>query len=128
MQYAVKSGLCIAIITGAYSDAIRLRYSRLGVEDIYTGASIKINVFNEWVRKRNLRKDEIIYVGDDIPDYEVMKAVGCPCCPADAATEIKEISRYVSLIRGGDGCARDIIEQVMRAQGLWLEDKKAFGW
>lgn len=128
IQYAVKSGLIIAIITGACTNSIKLRYSRLGVEDIYMGADVKIDVFNEWLRKRNLHAAEVVYMGDDIPDYEVMKQVGCPCCPCDAATEIKEISRYISTIEGGHGCARDVIEQVMRAKGIWLKDKKAFGW
>ncbi len=128
IQYAVKSGLRIAIITGADTEAVRLRYSKLGVEDIYTGAEVKLGIYDEWKRRRNLRDEEIAYAGDDIPDLEVMKTAGCPCCPADAADEIKEVSRYVSAFTGGDGCARDIIERVMRAQGVWLRDKRAFGW
>jgi 3-deoxy-D-manno-octulosonate 8-phosphate phosphatase (KDO 8-P phosphatase) len=67
-------------------------------------------------------------MGDDIPDLEVMQHCGCPCCPADAATEVREVSRYVSHLRGGYGCGRDVIEQVMRAQGKWLSDQDAFGW
>jgi 3-deoxy-D-manno-octulosonate 8-phosphate phosphatase (KDO 8-P phosphatase) len=67
-------------------------------------------------------------VGDDIPDYEIMKVVGCPCCPADACSDIKEISTYISPYEGGKGCARDIIEQILRAKGLWLSSAKAFGW
>ncbi len=72
--------------------------------------------------------DEIIFVGDDVPDYEVMSRCGCPCCPADAGPDIKSISRYISSANGGYGVGRDIIEQVLRAQGKWLADKKAFGW
>lgn len=128
IQYAVKSGLNIAIITGARTESIKIRYSKLGVKDIYIAAGVKVEIFEDWINKYNLKEDEIIYMGDDIPDYEVMKRVGCPCCPADAVPEIKEISRYVSTYKGGDGCARDIIEQVMKAQGIWMKDKKAFGW
>ncbi len=128
IQYAVKSGLNIAIITGARTESIKIRYSKLGVKDIYIAAGVKVEIFEDWINKYNLKEDEIIYMGDDIPDYEVMKRVGCPCCPADAVPEIKEISRYVSTYKGGDGCARDVIEQVMKAQGIWMKDKKAFGW
>jgi 3-deoxy-D-manno-octulosonate 8-phosphate phosphatase (KDO 8-P phosphatase) len=67
-------------------------------------------------------------VGDDIPDYEVMREAGCPCCPADACSDIKEISRYISPYNGGMGCARDILEQILRAKGLWMSHAKAFGW
>ena len=70
----------------------------------------------------------MLYMGDDIPDYEVMQLVGCPVCPADAAPEIKAISRYVSPFVGGQGAARDVIEQVLKAQGQWMSDKIAFGW
>ncbi len=128
IQYAVKSGLNIAIITGARTESIKIRYSKLGVKDIYIAAGVKVEIFEDWINKYSLKEDEIIYMGDDIPDYEVMKRVGCPCCPADAVPEIKEISRYVSTYKGGDGCARDVIEQVMKAQGIWMKDKKAFGW
>jgi len=76
----------------------------------------------------NMTAEEVIYVGDDIPDYEIMQQSGCPCCPADACTDIKAIARYVSDRNGGEGCGRDIIEQVLRAQGKWLSDERAFGW
>ena len=75
-----------------------------------------------------LKEEEIIYVGDDIPDYEVMQHAGCACCPKDACSEIKHISTYVSDVKGGDGVARDILEQVMKAQGKWVLNEKAFGW
>jgi 3-deoxy-D-manno-octulosonate 8-phosphate phosphatase (KDO 8-P phosphatase) len=75
-----------------------------------------------------LKDEEILYMGDDIPDYEVMKRCGCPCCPADAAPEIKEASIYISHLDGGHGCGRDVLEQVLRAQGKWMADSKAFGW
>lgn len=128
IQLAVKQGLRIAIITGGYDEAIKLRYQYLGVNDIFMRAAIKIKVYNELLDKYHLDDDEVIFMGDDIPDYEVMRRCGCPCCPADAASDIKDIACYVSPREGGKGCARDVIEQVLRAKGLWLSDAKAFGW
>ncbi len=128
IQLAVKQGLRIAIITGGHDEAIKLRYQYLGVNDIFMRAAIKIKVYNELLDKYHLDDDEVIFMGDDIPDYEVMRRCGCPCCPADAASDIKDIACYVSPREGGKGCARDVIEQVLRAKGLWLSDAKAFGW
>ena len=128
LQLAVKMGLRIVILTGAYTEALRVRYERLGIEDIYMRCAVKIKAYEEFKAKYGYRDDEIIYVGDDIPDYEVMERVGCACCPADACPEIKALSRYVSGKKGGYGCGRDIIEQVLRVQGKWLADRKAFGW
>ena len=128
IQLAQKMGLRIAILTGGNTSAIRTRYENLGVQDIYMKCSVKITTFEEFLEKYQLSADEVIYVGDDIPDYEVMKRCGCPCCPADACSDIKAISLYVSNRKGGYGCGRDIVEQVLRAQGKWLSDAKAFGW
>lgn len=128
IQLAQKCGLRIVILTGGKTEAIRLRYAALGVEDIYMGCAVKIKTYDEFLKKYALKDEEIIYVGDDIPDYEVMRRCGCPCCPADACPDVKEISTYVSTINGGEGCGRDIVEQVLRAQGKWLSDAKAFGW
>lgn len=128
IQLAQKMGLRIAILTGGNTSAIRTRYENLGVQDIYMKCSVKITTFEEFLEKYQLCADEVIYVGDDIPDYEVMKRCGCPCCPADACSDIKAISLYVSDRKGGYGCGRDIVEQVLRAQGKWLSDAKAFGW
>lgn len=128
IQLAVKRGLHIAIMTGGHSKEIALRYQYLGVKDIHLSCAMKIKTWDEFTAQYGLHDDEIIYMGDDIPDYEVMQRAGCPCCPADACPEIKNISLYVSDRRGGYGCARDIIEQVLRAQGLWVLDAKAFGW
>jgi len=128
IQLAQKMGLRIAILTGANTNAIRKRYEGLGVKDIYMKAAVKIKIYQGFLEKYNLKDDEIIYVGDDIPDYEVMKQCGCPCCPADACPDIKSISLYISDKAGGMGCGRDIIEQVLRTQEKWLSDAKAFGW
>ena len=128
IQLAQKMGLRIAILTGGNTSAIRTRYENLGVQDIYMKCSVKITTFEEFLEKYQLSADEVIYVGDDIPDYEVMKRCGCPCCPADACSDIKAISLYVSDRKGGYGSGSDIVEQVLRAQGKWLSDAKAFGW
>lgn len=128
LQLAVKMGLCVAIITGGRTEAIRRRYAGLGIEDICMGAAVKTREFAFLLEKHSLRPEEVLYMGDDIPDYEVMRLCGLPCCPADAAPEIKAISRYVSHRNGGCGCGRDVIEQVLRAQGKWMAHEEAFGW
>ena len=128
IQLAQKLGLRIAIMTGGKTEAVRIRYEALGLEDIYMSCAIKVNTYNDFVNKYGYDHNEVIYVGDDIPDLEVMRLVGCPCCPKDACPEIKEISIYVSDKEGGKGCGRDIIEQVLRAKDMWMKDSKAFGW
>jgi 3-deoxy-D-manno-octulosonate 8-phosphate phosphatase (KDO 8-P phosphatase) len=128
MQLAVKAGLLVGIITGGRSEAVYTRYVGLGCQEVRLGCSIKIEVYEELLEKYDLKSEEVLYMGDDIPDYEVMQACGCPCCPSDAAPEIKEIALYVSHAKGGEGCGRDVVEQVMRAQGTWMADRKAFGW
>ena len=126
IQLAVRKGFEVAIITGGRTEAVRQRFEGLGVQHIYMGASVKIISFEEWLAI-GLQADEILYMGDDIPDYEVMQRVGLPCCPADAAPEIKSIATYISPRNGGYGCGRDVIEQVMKAQGKWFGEE-AFGW
>ena len=128
LQLAVKAGFHVAIITGARTEAVKVRYNGLGITDVYTGASIKKDCLEELMTMYELAPEEILYMGDDIPDYEVMQIVGLPVCPADAAVEIKQLSKYISPIRGGEGCGRDVIEQVMRAQGKWMDEANAFGW
>ena len=128
IQLAMKMGLRIVILTGGNTYAVKVRYEHLGVEDIYMQCAVKINTYNDFIDKYGLKDEEVIYMGDDIPDYEVMKRCGCPCCPADACPDIKDICVYVSDRIGGHGCGRDVIEQVLRAQGKWLSDAKAFGW
>ena len=128
IQLAMKLGVRIALITGGTTQSVRLRYERLGMEDIFMGAAVKTKAYEKFKAKYSLSDDEIIYMGDDIPDLPVMQHVGCPCCPADACAEIKDISVYISQKNGGYGCARDVIEQVLKAQGKWMADAKAFGW
>lgn len=128
LQLAVKLGLRIAIMTGANTQAVRRRYEGLGIQDVYTGCAVKIRTYNEFLEKYSLTTDEVMYMGDDIPDLEIMRLVGCPVCPADACPEVKEASVYVSHLKGGYGCGRDVIEQVLRAQGKWVMNDVAFGW
>ena len=128
IQLAVKMGLKIAIISGCKIEAVRHRYEGLGMQDIYLGAAVKIKTYEEFKQKYGLKDDEVMFMGDDIPDLEVMRRVGCPVCPKDACPEIKEVSFYVSDRIGGHGCGRDVIEQVLRAQGKWVMNAKAFGW
>lgn len=128
IQLAVKLGLRIVILTGANVASVRVRYEGLGVEDIYLGCAVKIETYNQLLEKYGLKDEEVMYMGDDIPDLQVMQRVGCPVCPQDACTEVREASIYVSDRRGGYGCGRDVIEQILRAQDKWLKDEKAFGW
>ena len=128
IQLAVKLGLKIALMTGGRNEEIRKRYAYLGVQDVFLNCKVKLNTWDTYLKENNLQPEEIIYVGDDIPDYEIMQKAGCPCCPKDACADIKAISTYISDCNGGMGVARDIIEQVLRAQGKWLTSAKAFGW
>jgi len=128
LQHAVKMGLDVAIITGGKNETIKERYMGLGITDIFMGVSIKIDVFEEYITANGLKADEVLYMGDDIPDFEVMSCCGCPCCPKDAVPEIKAISIYVSEYSGGKGCVRDVVEQVLRAKNLWMHNSEAFGW
>ena len=117
IQLAVKKGIRIAIITGGRTEAVRIRFAGLGVTDLYMG-------FRD---KYGLADDEILYMGDDVPDIEVMRECGLPCCPKDAVPEVKAVAKYISYAEGGHGCGRDVVEQVLKAHGIWLTDD-AFGW
>ena len=128
MQHAVKCGLILAIITGGRTEAVRIRYEGLGLKDVVLGAAVKIKTYNDLKEKYQLADEEIAYVGDDIPDYEILRQCGLPCCPADAAPEIKAICTYISHKEGGKGCVRDILEQILKAQDLWMHNSTAFGW
>jgi 3-deoxy-D-manno-octulosonate 8-phosphate phosphatase (KDO 8-P phosphatase) len=123
IQYAVRMGLIIGIITGGWSEVIRIRYNRLGVKDIYIKSKDKRKEFQDFLNKNNLHAQNVLYMGDDLLDFNVMKMAGISVCPKDAASEIKAISVYISDYCGGEGCVRDIIEQVMRAQGKWMTEE-----
>ena len=127
LQLAVKKGYHVAIITGAYTEAVRVRFSRLGITHIYLKSAIKIRDYQDFLSKTGVQQEEVMYAGDDIPDYEVMRLAGLPVAPADAAPEIKQIAKYISSRKGGEGVARDVIEQTLKAQGHWM-GQEAFGW
>ena len=128
LQHAVKCGVTVAIISGAKTEAVRKRYEGLGLTDIVLGAAVKLTAYEDLLKKYNLTDEEVLYMGDDIPDYEIMKRAGVPCCPADAAPEIKAMCTYISHKKGGEGCARDILEQILKAQDKWMHNSTAFGW
>ena len=128
IQLAIKTGLNVAILSGCTIDAVRKRYEGLGMKDIYLGAAVKIKIYEEFLAKHQLKEEEVMFMGDDIPDLEIMRRVGCPVCPKDACSEVKAVSVYVSDFEGGCGCGRDVIEQTLKAQGKWLQDERAFGW
>lgn len=125
---AVRKGYPIAIITGGTSDSVERRFRALGVQDIYQGAAHKLPVLKEWLQKKGLAPEEVLYMGDDIPDYTCMKYVGLGCAPSDAAMEIKSVAGYISDLPGGGGCGRDVIEQVLKANSDWMDDAESFGW
>jgi len=127
IQFAIKKGYPIAILTGGNSESIRKRYMRLGVTDIYLKSQNKREDLEDFLCKYQLDPSTILYMGDDLPDYEVMTRVGFPTCPANSVVEIKLISKYISNIDGGEGCVRDVIEQVLRLHGKWM-DTNSFHW
>jgi 3-deoxy-D-manno-octulosonate 8-phosphate phosphatase (KDO 8-P phosphatase) len=122
LQLAVKKGYHVAIISGGDSPEVKERLLKLGVTDVYMKVHDKLSVFQEYILLNGLDASSTAYMGDDIPDYDVMNHVGLASCPADAASEIKELSAYVSPLNGGAGCVRDLIEKIMRVRGDWSED------
>lgn len=127
LQYAIKKGYRICIISGGKSDSMTQRMNGLGITDVFLGVERKIDVYNRYMKSNNLDKSQVLYMGDDIPDYEIMTNVGVATCPADAAIEIKAVADYISDAKGGEGCVRDIIEQVLKLHDKWFH-KDAFHW
>ena len=127
MKAALDAGYNLCIISGGTDEGVRSRLQKLGIEDVALGAHHKMEHLQSYINKKGLQAAHILYMGDDIPDYPVMKKVGLPCCPQDAVKEIKEISAYISHKNGGQGCVRDVIEQVLKVQGKWMQDMSAQG-
>lgn len=127
LQLAIKNGYRVAIITGGRSQSIRTRFEALQIKDVFIGVQNKLEVFNNYLEKHGLHPEEVLYMGDDIPDFELMRAAGIPTCPSDACEEIKSVAKYISGYAGGRGCVRDVIEQVMKVQGKWM-NHLAFSW
>lgn len=121
LKAAIESGYNVCIISGGSNEGVRIRLQNLGVSDVHLGTPDKVKTLNEYIEKQNIKHENVLYMGDDIPDFHVMKLVGLPTCPQDAVPEIKNICRYISHVKGGRGAARDVIEQVMKVQGKWME-------
>ena len=119
IKQAVKEGYNVCIITGSQSEGVRKRLEGLGIEHIYIGVEEKLKVFEKYIRENNIDEETILYMGDDVPDYGVMRRVGFPTCPRDAAPEMFELAKYVSPCGGGEGCVRDVIEKVLKLNGHW---------
>lgn len=123
LMYAIRKGYIVAVISGGGAPGVRERLEKLGVkeEDIYLKIGNKIEALEEIMQRYSLKKEEMLYMGDDIPDYNVMTRVGVPVCPLDSCEEIKAVARYISDIRGGEGCVRDVVAQVLKARGDWMD-------
>ncbi len=120
LKTAVEQGFRICVISGGSNEGVRVRLQNLGIEDIFLGAQQKTKILEEYLDRHDLKAENVLYMGDDLPDYEIMQEVGLPTCPQDAVPEIKSISKYVSHKKGGKGCVRDVIEQVLKVQGKWM--------
>lgn len=123
IMYSIRKGYIVAIISGGGAPGVRERLEKLGVkaEDIYLKIPNKMDALHEIMQRYDLQAEEIMYMGDDIPDYNVMTQVGLPVCPLDACEEIKSVARYISDVKGGDGCVRDVVAQVLKAREDWMD-------
>ena len=122
LQLAIKKGYHVIIISGGNSPEVRDRLNKLGVAEVFMQVKDKVEVLDGFLHKHSLGYEEVLYMGDDIPDLEVMRKVALPCCPKDAVQEIRSISKYISHLDGGFGCGRDVIEKVMKVRGNWSDD------
>lgn len=127
LQLAVKKGYNVAIISGGNSASMNKRFEALKIKDFFLGVENKVEVLKNFMNEKGIKPENILYMGDDIPDFKPMKEVGVPCCPADASPEIKSISIYISDKYGGKGCVRDVIEQTMKIQDNWMSED-GFKW
>jgi 3-deoxy-D-manno-octulosonate 8-phosphate phosphatase (KDO 8-P phosphatase) len=123
IEKALQNGYNIIIISGGFEKGVHNRLTFLGIKDIFLGVKDKLTLFEEYKKKKNLEEEQILYMGDDIPDYKMLKRVGLPTCPNDAANDIREICKYISPFNGGRGAVRDVIEKVMKSQGKWLKEQ-----
>ena len=126
IRNAIEFGYPVAIITGGYIERVRLRYEKLGVKYFYDRARDKVECLNDFLEKTGINIKNVLFMGDDLVDYQVMLMVGIPTCPKDAVHDIKEISDYISDRKGGEGCVRDVIEQTLRAQNRWFTKDMLF--
>ena len=122
LQLAIKKGYRVVVISGAKANGMLNRLKALQIKDIFLGIEKKSEVFERYLEDNDLKADQVLFMGDDIPDYEIMLKAGIATCPADAAEEIRKVSNYISGYSGGKGCVRDVIEQVLKIQGKWMND------
>lgn len=122
IRRAIQEGYNVCIITGGRGNSIEKRLQALGIKQYYTGADIKLPIFQRFMSTHGLNPAETLYMGDDLNDYEVMQKVGLACCPHNACQEIKNLCHYISPVKGGEGCVRDVIEKVMKLQGKWMNN------
>lgn len=120
LRKALESGYIIAVISGGNSQGVKERLNYLGIKEVYLGIRNKIEIFDKLIEEYELTPGEVLYMGDDIPDLEILKKCGVPCCPADAVAEVKEVSSYISPNTGGHECVRDVIEKTLKVQKKWL--------
>ena len=119
LKAAVESGYNVCVISGGSNEGVRVRLRNLGITNIHLGCHDKVEMYKEYIKLYGIQPEQVMYMGDDIPDFHVMKLVGLPTCPQDASPEIKAISKYISHKNGGKGAVREVIEQVMKVQGKW---------
>lgn len=119
IKWAVEKGYHFCVITGGRSEGVSNRLKTLGIQQIYSGISKKVPVFEQFIREFMLSPIEVCYMGDDLPDLPVLRKVGLPACPSDAVPEIINVARYISPLNGGQGCVRDIVEKVLKLRGDW---------
>jgi 3-deoxy-D-manno-octulosonate 8-phosphate phosphatase (KDO 8-P phosphatase) len=122
LQLAVKKGYRVLVISGGESPAVERRLNKLGIRDVFMGITDKKEVLSRFAEKHGIKREELLYMGDDMPDFTAMKSAGLPCCPADAVPEIRGISSYISPVAGGQGCVRDVIEKVLKLNQHWDTD------
>lgn len=127
IQYAIKKGFRVVIISGGSLHSLQSNFEKLGLTDFFFQSKHKETIFTKYITENNISESEVLFMGDDIPDYELMEKAGVATCPADAVPEIKSVSQYVSPRPGGHGCIRDVIEQTLKAQGKWFHND-AFEW
>lgn len=120
LKFAVNAGYNVAIISAGTNDGVKIRLEGLGINTVHLGVHNKLEIYNDYILANNIKPENVLYMGDDIPDYQVMKLVGLPCCPQDAVPEIKSVAKYISHKNGGHGAVREVIEQVLKVQDKWV--------
>ena len=127
IKYALNKGFKIAIISGGKDKGLKIRLQDLGIKNIFLGFTDKERPFNDFIKNEDIKPNDILYMGDDIPDIPSLKVVGVSTCPKDSAVEVREVCDYISHINGGKGCVRDVLEQTMRVQNKWINDD-SYSW